>query len=313
MQLTMCVLILCLVTGALAGMVQEATPAGDAAVAGDSLLVMSFNLRYDTPGDGENRWELRRDLVAQTIADTDADLVGVQEAYKHQLDELLAKLPRYACLGVGRDDGKESGEYSAILYDRERFEVEASGTFWLSDTPSEPGSKTWGNTIPRICTWARLREATGGRTLWMFNAHLDHASQPSRLKSVELIAQRAQGALAETPGASEDEARERKATGLIVTGDFNAGEKSEEMQPLLAGRVQDLVDTLRVLHPHAEAGTFNGFEGRTGGEKIDYVLANRAFDVGEAAIVRASRDGRYPSDHFLVTATLRWRSEAGGE
>jgi endonuclease/exonuclease/phosphatase family metal-dependent hydrolase len=306
-------LLTALVLGGLAARAPTAGVAWDDVDAEQSapLRILSFNIRYDNPGDGPDRWSERQGLVVKTIVEQDAHLVGLQEAYKHQLDHLLAELPRYAHLGVGRNDGEEAGEYSAILYDRGRFEVLESGTFWLSETPDEAGSKTWGNTIPRICTWGRLRDRENGRVLVMYNTHFDHASQPSRVKSAQLIAKRAATAMGEAVREEDHVPKPQQAPGLIVTGDFNAGEDSEEMRLLLEHEALELVDTFRVLHPQASpAGTFNGFAGRTEGAKIDYVLCNPTLTVLEASIVPDHEDGRYPSDHFPVAASLRWAKEA---
>lgn len=267
------------------------------------LRVMTFNIRYDNAGDGENRWEKRRDLVVKTIEAHGPAVLGVQEALKHQLDYLLEKLPRYESLGVGRADGESAGEFSALLYDPKRFECLAWETFWLSDTPSKPGSRSWGNGIPRICTWAKLRERASGRLLLVYNAHLDHRSQPSRARSLELIAARAAGELG---GSGRGDATPQ-AAGLVIMGDFNASELSNEIRYILGEESIGVVDTFRVLHREAKyVGTFNGFEGKADGAKIDYLLANGALEVVEAAIGRQHEEGRYPSDHFPVTATLRW-------
>ena len=271
-----------------------------AAQAGDSLKVMSFNIRYGTARDGDNAWDLRRDAVIAVIDTFRPDVLGVQEALRFQLDELAAAMPRYQEVGVGRTDGVEAGEYAAILVDRSRLELQEQGTFWLSDTPEVPGSKSWGNNIPRICTWARLRNRDSGRTFHIYNVHWDHQSQPSRERSAELLMRRiAQRASAEDP--------------VLVTGDFNAGESNPAFERLLAlpaaGQIGaagiQLFDTFRALHPEATGvGTFNGFEGETTGEKIDAVLASGAWQVLEAQIVRSAPQGRYPSDHFPVIATV---------
>src|SRR5690606_11157963 len=144
----------------------------------------------------ENAWHRRRDLLAEVIRDAAPDVVGLQEALATQLDDLARLLPQYSRLGVGRDDGDAAREHSAILYRTSRLEVAGGaeqGTFWLSVTPEVPGSKSWGNSIPRICTWARFidREAPPGSPgFYIFNTHLDHRSQPSRERAIELIAAR---------------------------------------------------------------------------------------------------------------------------
>lgn len=257
--------------------------------------VMSFNIRYGTANDGENHWTLRRDFLFDVVRSIDADIVGLQEALDGQIQELLDAAPAYAALGVGRDDGRARGEYAAILYRRTRFRVADTGTFWLSETPDEVASKTWGNSITRICTWARLVDRDG-RAFWVYNVHLDHQSQPSRERSTALLAERIRS-------------RRYPSEPVIVTGDFNAGEDNPAFASFRIGRGAEpplLIDTFRVKAPDENVvGTFSGFKlDATAGPKIDYVLVEPGTDVLDAAIVRTSRDGRYPSDHFPVTARV---------
>src|SRR5688500_7368624 len=122
----------------------------------EPLTVMTFNIRYGTAKDGENEWSKRRDMLFEVIRDGRPDLLGLQEALDFQIDEILAAVSGYAVVGVGRDDGAEKGEYSAILFRTERFHVAEAGTFWFSDTPTVPGSRSWGNQITRISSWARF-------------------------------------------------------------------------------------------------------------------------------------------------------------
>jgi endonuclease/exonuclease/phosphatase family metal-dependent hydrolase len=265
------------------------------------LTVMSFNIRYGTAKDGENAWPLRREMVFDAIRRQDADLIGLQEALDFQIDEIVGAAPIYGAIGVGRDDARRAGEFSAILYRKDRFSVAEAGTFWFSDTPSVPGSKTWGNTITRICTWARFVDRDG-RAFWHYNLHLDHQSQPSRERSTELLRQRIA-------------ARAFPREPVIVTGDFNVGERNPAIATLVArppaadrpAEPAPFVDTFRVLHPdETQVGTFNGFKvGTEGGEKIDYVLVEPGTDVIRAEIIRTSRNDRYPSDHFPVVARMR--------
>jgi endonuclease/exonuclease/phosphatase family metal-dependent hydrolase len=253
---------------------------------------MSFNIRYGTAPDGANRWALRKELLVTVIGDFDPAIVGLQEALRFQLSELREVMPAFGEIGVGRKDGREAGEYAAILYDEDRFEVLERGTFWFSDTPAVPGSVSWGNRITRICTWGRFRELETRNSFYVFNVHWDHQSQPSRVLSGELLRARVEG-------------RSHPGDPVIVTGDFNAGEANPALQPL---NEAGLVDTFRVLRPDDEpAGTFNGFKGDRGGEKIDGIWATTDWQVLGAAIDRTERGGRYPSDHFPVTAVLRRR------
>jgi endonuclease/exonuclease/phosphatase family metal-dependent hydrolase len=255
------------------------------------LRVMSFNIRYGTANDGDNHWEKRREMVFNLLRSQKADVIGLQEALRFQIEELLKALPDYAALGVGRDDGQAAGEHCAIFYRKNRFRAEESGTFWLSDTPDVPGSKSWGNQITRICTWARLIDRETGRGLYVYNVHLDHASQPSRERSVRLLLERMR-------------ARQR-AEPILLLGDLNAGEENAATRFLTSHLDFPLIDTFRVRHSGAsKVGTFHAFKGATSGEKIDYVFASLDFYVLEAQIVRDNLRGRYPSDHFPVTARL---------
>ena len=264
----------------------------------EPLTVMSFNIRYGTANDGENHWKNRREMLFDLLKEQNADLIGVQEALDAQLREIAVAVPVYATVGVGRDDGATRGEYAAILFRRDRFHVSDSVTFWFSDTPEVIASRSWGNTITRICTWARLVDRDG-RALWHFNVHLDHISQPSRERSTQLLAERIA-------------ARRRTNEPVIVTGDFNVGEANPAIHTLLRppdGKAAPFVDTFRVLHPDEKTvGTFSGFKfGEINGDKIDYVLVQPGTEVLSAAILRTSRENRYPSDHFPVVARVRLR------
>ena len=265
---------------------------------GEPLDVMSFNIRYGTARDGENAWPKRSELVFRVMRDGEADVIGLQEALKFQLDEVLEALPTYGFVGVGRSDGVAAGEYAAILYRRERIEVVEQGTFWFSETPDEPGSTSYGNSIPRICTWARFRDRTNGELFHFCNVHFDHQSQPSREKSAEMLRAHV----------------EQRADGepVIVMGDFNAGETNKAMRILRGAGDTRLVDTFRAIHADDENdGTFNGFTGKTDGERIDSILVDPSWTIEGAEIDHTNDEGRWPSDHCPVTATLRW--PASGE
>src|SRR5690606_12494158 len=127
------------------------------------LRVMKFNIRYGTANDGEDHWDKRKDMVVEVLRRHRPDIVGLQEALRFQIDFIREALPAYEELGVGREDGKRAGEYTVILHLKDRFSAEEQGTFWLSDTPEVPGSRTWGNRIPRICTWARFEDKRSSR------------------------------------------------------------------------------------------------------------------------------------------------------
>ncbi len=262
--------------------------------ASEPLSVMSFNIRLGTANDGDNHWTLRRQMLFDLLRDQNADIVGLQEAFRFQIEEILAAVPGYGVVGVGRDDGRAGGETSAILFKTARLHLAESGTFWFSDTPDVPGTRTWGNRYNRVSSWARFIDRDG-TAFYHYNLHLDHESQPSRERSVDLLLQRI-GAR-----AFPDEP-------VVVTGDFNVGETNPALLRLVGtgGQPGPFVDSFRLLHPDAtEVGTFTAFTfGRTDGDKIDYVLVRPGTKVLAAGIIRTNRDGRYPSDHFPVVARI---------
>lgn len=260
------------------------------------LDVMTFNIRYGTAEDSTNAWPHRRDLLMDVIDSHDPQVLGVQEALRFQLDELRDAFGDYGEVGVGRDDGAEEGEYAAILYDAERLEVLEQGTFWFSSTPETPGSMSWGNRIPRIASWARFRDLAAGGTFYAYNVHWDHESQASRDSSAVVLLEHIAARPATDP--------------VIVMGDFNAGEPNSAYRTMLAGasRVDGaprVIDTFRAVNPSARnVGTYHGFRGGGDGEKIDAVLVSVEWDVIAASIDRTEEDGRYPSDHYPVTARI---------
>lgn len=281
-----------------------------ASVCAGDLTVATFNIRFASQGDrGERSWEQRKPLVVEAIQKMNPDVLGVQEALAHQMKHLEEELPGYEAFGVGRDDGREKGEYSAIFLRRKRLERDPkeSGTFWFSDTPEKAGSKGWGNEVVRICTWARLVDKKSGQGFYLFNTHWDHQNQPSREKAGRLMARRA-------------DARKHKNEPVVMTGDFNAAETNPGVAYLTGREVKlaggeepekwatPLRSTFLELHPEVEnRRTFNGWRGRKDGRfMIDHVLVSRGWTVKKAWIDYYQRDGIWPSDHYPVAAVIEW-------
>lgn len=280
---------------------------GDSVRTAPPMRVLTFNIRYGTAPDGQNAWPRRREQVTRLLRDGDYDLIGLQEALRFQLDEIAVGLPGYTEIGVGRDDGKYGGEYAALLVRRARYDIIEHGRFWLSENPDEPGSIAWDAATTRICTWARLTDRRNGRVLRVYNTHLDYKSQLAREKAVELILLHAAEGLSTEP--------------TIIMGDFNAGENNPALESLLSARIADLggspatpsdspalfTDTFRAVHPKAEiVGTYHSWTGERSGEKIDHIFSTSELRAIDAEILYDRRDGRYPSDHFPVRATLEW-------
>jgi endonuclease/exonuclease/phosphatase family metal-dependent hydrolase len=264
------------------------------AAAADPLHVLCYNLRYITPADrNERAWTARREQAAKLIRADRSDVIGFQEALRPMLDDLAARVPGYEEIGVGREDGRTQGEYSALWIRRERLAVEESGTFWLSDTPDVPNSMTWGNRVTRICTWARLKDQASGHVFHVFNAHFDHQSQPSREKATALILQRL--------------GQRTPAGPVLFLGDLNAAEGNRVHDLIHAHPLQfrDVWRSHHPLSPRSASGTLHGFSGRTDGGRIDYIYASPEWRIDDAEIVRTNERGIFPSDHFPVRATLR--------
>jgi endonuclease/exonuclease/phosphatase family metal-dependent hydrolase len=261
-----------------------------------SVSVMTFNIRYGMANDGNNSWQYRKAALFKQIADLSPDIAGLQEALEFQVQEICQALPGYGSVGVGRDDGEKAGEQCCILYRKNRFTVVKAGTFWFSDTPEVAGSKSWGNNLPRICTWVQFSDLQSGNNFYAYNVHLDNESAPSRMKSVELLARRV--------GAREG------GIPFIVTGDFNCGPASQEMRYLVGqSDVQTsrpMIDVLVAVRPEQkDIGTYNAFTGRADGVRIDMILTGPAVRILDSQIDLRMFDGRYVSDHFPVTAELR--------
>jgi endonuclease/exonuclease/phosphatase family metal-dependent hydrolase len=261
-----------------------------------ALRVLTFNLRYINSGDtGERTWTARRDQVGQVIRDAKADLIGVQEAFRSMLDDVEERVPGYQEIGVGREDGKTKGEYAAILISKDRFDVLESGTFWLSDTPDVPNSKTWKNRVTRVCTWAKLKERSGSRVFYFYNTHMDHESQEAREKGADQI-------LAHL-GARQP------AAPFVITGDFNATEDNPAIARIKASPLHP-VDVWRELNPTvppADSGTISDFTGARTASKIDYIFVPAGTHLIDSEIIRSNIDGHYPSDHYPVRASFELR------
>jgi endonuclease/exonuclease/phosphatase family metal-dependent hydrolase len=266
-----------------AGNAQQVTAAAE-------LRVMSFNIRYGTANDGADAWPRRRQLVVQTIRQFDPDLLGTQETLPFQATYLTQELSGYQYLGWSRDESAQ-GEQCGLLVRSARFEVLESGQFWLSERPDEKFSRSWDAALPRVATWARLRERSDQAKPFVFiNTHFDHRGEEARRQSALVLRERLLKIAGEQP--------------VILTGDFNCGETSPPYTTLLEGG--GLRDTWlqSATNRTAESGTFHGFSGKAGAERIDWILVSPAWGVRSATIDRTNADGRYPSDHFPVTAVL---------
>lgn len=256
------------------------------------IRAMTFNIRLNLASDGANAWPYRKELVIDLIRHETPDLLGMQEVLLGQKRDLEAALPEYRMVGVGRDDGKDGGEFSPLAFRLDRFEPIESGTFWLSPTPNVPG-KAWDAAFPRIASWAILRDRRTGETIRVLNTHFDHVGELAKVNSAIQIAHW----VAIGPGAGIP---------TIVMGDFNSPTGSEPYR-LLTEPASGLVDSRTVSHtpPYGPPGTFTGFDiGSDAPAPIDHIFVTNRFSVESYAVITQHWGGRLPSDHYPVLAVL---------
>ena len=258
------------------------------------LNVMTFNLRLNTADDSLNAWPYRKDIAASQVTFFDVDILGVQEALYDQMGDLQQRLPRYKHVGVGREDGKTKGEFSAIFYDTARLKCLKSSTFWLSQTPDSVGSKGWDAALPRIVTWCFFEDKTSHKKFYAFNTHFDHMGQVARAESAKLLLKKVKGMAGNLP--------------VIVTGDFNASADDEPIKIIVDKSNPDhLIDTKGISQmPHyGPDGTFNDFETKeVNNRAIDHIFIKGKLTVLKHATVSESWNGRFSSDHFPVLAVI---------
>jgi endonuclease/exonuclease/phosphatase family metal-dependent hydrolase len=258
-----------------------------------TLSVLTCNIRFDNPGDAEDAWPKRRDFLAGQLRFHAPDIFGIQEGLHRQLEYLSEQLPAYERTGVGRDDGKQGGEYSALFFRKKRFGLLASGTFWLSERP-DTVSKGWDAALPRICTFAHLHDSLSGKKVWVFNTHFDHVGKEARRRSAELILLK----IREKNTANEP---------VVLMGDFNA-EPQEEPVAVLTRELRD-ARAVSEEPPFGPEGTFNAFKFHEPvRRRIDYIFLNgTGLRVWQHAALSDSRDCHYPSDHLPVLARFVWK------
>jgi endonuclease/exonuclease/phosphatase family metal-dependent hydrolase len=259
-----------------------------------ALRVMTFNLRLSTAKDGTNAWQNRKDKVAAEVLFHQVHLLGVQEALWDQQEDLQAAMPHYKWAGVGRADGKIKGEFSAIFYDTNRVELLQTQTFWLSETPNEPGRLGWDAACPRVVTWGRFKDKVTGKEFYHFNTHFDHLGKTARRESARFLLQQVEKIAGRTPA--------------VITGDFNAVPEDEPIRLLLdEANPLHFTDSKAVSQtPHyGPDGTFNGFRvGETSDKPIDYIFLKGKFRVLQHGSISQTWKGLFASDHFAVLARL---------
>jgi len=264
-------------------------------IAQPGFNVMTFNIRLNTPADSSNAWEHRRDKVYSQVRFYDVDILGIQEGLIGQVNDLKSVMNIHKFVGVGRDDGKEKGEFSGLFINTEKFRILNSGTFWLSLTPDIPGSKSWDAAITRICTWALLKEKCGRHRFYVFNTHLDHMGPISRVESIKLILLK----IDELP----------RHYPVILMGDMNSTGVEDPIKTISAHTNNiPLFNSaeLSAERHYGPLGTFNNFKSHEANEQpIDFIFVTGDFHVLKHATISESWNGHFSSDHFPVFVKLR--------
>lgn len=251
------------------------------------INVITYNIRLNVASDGINAWPKRKDNVKALVNFYDADILCVQEALPDQFDDLLANSD-FDVVGVGRDDGKRKGEFSAIYFNKNRFVKKEGGTFWLSPTPDVP-SKGWDAALNRVCSWVKLYDKSNKKEFIVFNTHYDHIGVKARIESAKLIKQKIQEIAPKLP--------------VVFTGDLNVTPETEAIATIKSF----LTDSKEIsIEPHyGPNGTFNSFNFNSELKNtIDYVFVNKGFKVLKHATLTDSKDQRYYSDHLPVFVRL---------
>ena len=253
------------------------------------LSVMTYNIKLDYPKEGENSWSNRKPFFINLIKFHAPDVFGVQEAMPDQMKDMDNLLSDYKHVGVGRDDGKDEGEYSAIFYNTNKLKVLKSSTFWLSQTPDQV-SMGWDAVCNRICTYALFEDKTTGKKFWMFNTHFDHVGVEARKNSALLIIQKIKDINTEN-------------LPVILSGDFNMEDTHESIQ-FIEQHLQDSKSIATLVF--GPSGTFNNFEfDKPVTRRIDFIFVNQGIEVEKYAVLSDSWDCKYPSDHLPVFVKLK--------
>ncbi len=252
------------------------------------MKILSCNLRGYGEEDGENAWLYRKDLCINTIKSEDADIICFQEMM--QISDMKSAFPDYDMYGMAHEPG-ERYPRNCIFFRRKNYNLISCSGYWLSETPHIPGSKSWDSRCIRLANWVRLEDRARGVECRVVNTHLDHVSQQAREKQAALIV--------------EDAAVYPDDYPQILTGDMNCDTSNRTIDIFKAG---GWLDSYGAVHPTENPGhTFHAFkgteyDGSTG--KMDWIFFKGAFSVTGAEVITGALDGRFPSDHYFVSADV---------
>lgn len=255
------------------------------------IQVMTYNVKYANENDGENSWSKRKKFITNQLKFYEPDIMGLQEVLFSQIQHFTSEIGGYDFVGKAREDGKQKGEFTAILFKNEKFELIEDHTFWLSETPGKV-STGWDAALPRVCTYALFRDKNTGKKFWFFNSHFDHVGTEARTESARLILKKIEEVNTEN-------------LPVVLTGDFNLEPESEGIK-LISEKLKDSRNTANTVF--GSEGTFNGYQfDKPASRRIDYIFVNESVEVKKYAVLTDSKEMKYPSDHFPVITILEFR------
>lgn len=258
-----------------------------------SYTIMSFNIRYDNPNDGVNSWQNRKENALTMLRFNEVDVLGLQEVLAHQLTDIKKQFPEYEAIGVGREDGKLKGEFSPILFNKNKFQLLQSGHFWLSQTTIIP-SKGWDAACERIATWIQLKDNKTGKEIFILNTHFDHEGQVARQESVALVKAKIDQLSQGLP--------------VVFMGDLNASPETSVIQSLLKNDSKTtLIDSKKIANVvYGPNWTFHDF-GRIPFENrklIDYIMVSPSIKVQKYGVLAETLNETQLSDHAPVVLKI---------
>lgn len=276
-------------------------------IGAQTINMATYNIRYKNDGDkvAGNGWDQRFRVISQLIRFHDFDIFGAQEVLHTQLLDFKSTLPEFGHIGVGRDDGKEKGEYAPVFYKKSMFKLEKSGHFWLSETPEIP-AKGWDAVLPRICTWGKFKHLKSGKSFWFFNLHMDHIGVQARLNSIELVLSKIKAMC----GTDQ----------IVLTGDFNVDQKSDAYAKLESSAVLHDCYNLALVR-YALNGTINNFvPTQNTDSRIDHIFITQKIKVLRYGILTDSyrstdsnatetKSANFPKEVSLQASSIRLPSD----
>lgn len=252
------------------------------------LTLVTCNIRFDNPADGDNDWSHRRNFLRDTLLSHSPDIIATQEGRFHQLQDLNTLLPDYDIIDQHR---AWIGErmYPTFFVKKNRFELMKSEDIWLSETPDIAGSKSFGSAFPRLMTWMKIQPVGSENDLWFVNTHLDHIMEETRLGQIQVL-------------ANQVKKFWNQSDSLFIMGDFNTSPSGKVREALL--KEFRLQDAWKKFHTHEET-SHHGFSGeQPNGNRIDWIMVDDRVKVNSAELDKSSRAGKFPTDHFPVVTKI---------